>query len=50
MLLNANTKIICRSASDAIAAATTAKADGKTVSFEVVDGIYGRTFHVAVSA
>lgn len=49
MSLNAATKIICPSASTAAAAANIAKADGKSVSFEVVDGIYGRTYAVVVS-
>ena len=47
-MLNTRSTEIFRNASDAIAAGVAARADGLVPSIAVVDGIYGRTYHVSV--
>lgn len=47
-MLNACATQIFASASEAIAAGIAARIDGLTPAFAVVDGIYGRTYHMTV--
>lgn len=47
-MLNTRFTEIFATASEAIAAGRAARAEGRVPSIEVVDGIYGRTYHVSV--
>lgn len=47
-MLNAASTQIFSSASAVIAAGIAARADGRTPSVSVVDGIYGRRYHMTV--
>lgn len=47
-MLNTRSIQIFSTASEAIAAGRAARAEGRVPSVEVVDGVYGRTYHVSV--